>query len=218
MVINRFIHSVRNPKYRFRLPRYKGNPVNWVIADRNRTRRRAKITCSHKKQVTDNTTISNITTTPQAFALCSSIDQGAEVYNRMSNHCFFRKMTLKGTIAWDQTGTPAGVLRVIVALVTKDFNVGASGLVPNSNIYGRNNFPDIRHVYYDKRFMNTDSNKLRAPIKIKTNFKGLPIRYNGPTGTTDLIGKDIYLIFVTNGATSTTDVSDVLRTTYWSEQ
>lgn len=216
MVINRFLSGRR------RFPRWKKgrrlnarNVFNYVVADSNRRRVKGqfrKYAPSTRHRFTSTTDISNITTTSQAFYL-TDIDQGTGNQDRVSNHIKARSLRFRGLIEWDQVGTPAKALRFVVAAVEAR---EAPSIGLGTNIYGRVDAPSILHVYKDFRVVNKDANIDRQKINFQINFKDLAIKYNTNDGETTT-RRDLVLFVVSDNASSTTDLTYVMRTFTWDE-
>lgn len=214
MVVRRIVRYALTGK-RKRIPRFPRHgsviqrATRWLIADSNGSSK------SHVKRVKEYTSAwTNITDSAQRMNLCDQIDAGQEVNNRLTNKINLLSARFTGAIQWDSAGTPPNGLRIILALVNK----GTSPAVAfNSDIYGRNSFPEIRHVYYDRKFYRYNADILNKGVKFTRRFKGLPIKYNGPTGSTDLISRDIQMIMVSDNGSSTADIVDPICVLRWSE-
>lgn len=220
MVLVRVVKHLAGGK-RKRLPRYR-NPIQYLIADANRsampsktkrTHRKADKSGNIRKQVTNIASYDNVTTSYQ-YNQITDIAKGQEVYQRQTNKIYCLKYTFKGMINWDTAGTPASILRFIVFNTNTD--ASAPNVVVTSNIYGRFDFPVIRHVYKDIR-ITRKGDVDRQPIKFTVHFKGLPVRYNGPAATTDYMGRAVRMQVVAD-LNSTTDVTNVSETFYWVEK
>lgn len=213
MVLFRAFKKIAYPNKKIRFPRYR-NPIQYFIGDSNRRRKKfTKYGPAIHKRVTNTTAISNITTTNQTFYL-TDIDAGVGNAQRHRNEIRVQKLRFNGVIDWDTGVTPAANIRVMVCAINARSGVSSFGV--QSNPYGRVDFSNIRHVYYDKTFVRHDSTLLQTKVKFNLNFHGLPIKYNSDDGEVTTI-RDLVLVVVSDVAAATSDISNIRRTLTFTE-
>lgn len=212
MVINKIIRRVVGKKSwrSFRLPKLRRSVANWVISDRNRN----PYSHAHIRRITYTQAWSNITSTNQQDNISQTIDAGDEIYQRSTNLIHLKRLRLQGTIYWDTGATPASMIRIVACSVD---NGATPSISVNTNVYGRDAIPTIRHVYYDKLFVRGQTTTINTKVRFNINLRSLKLRYNGPTGSTDSVDKNIVILYVSDVVGATTDINDLQRTLSWYE-
>lgn len=215
MVINRAIRSWTGGKT-FQLPKFHGDPINYLISDsagRRRRRRSRKAgvpkgtgaVATGIKLYNQNTSLTGIGPVSQTVSALLGVDAGNEESNRVSNHIRLRSLRVRGMIQWGATGTPANQARIVVYFM----DTGATP--PNINVgdfpYGRKTgYTMVRHVLFDKIITRKNSDQLYTPFNYLIRLRGAHIQYNGPTGSTDLVTKDLRVSWCSDTSSSSTNV------------
>lgn len=168
------------------------------------------------KRATSTIGVANITSTAQVVYL-TDIDADVGNANRNHNHIFLGKLRFRGILEWDQSN-PNKVVRIIVcAIPPRD---PPTGVGVTSNIYGRVDFNEIKHVYKDIRLVRrtgpATSGLQRTPVNFTINFRGLQLKYGSDDGESTN-RRDVVVIFVGDNATGADDMTNTMWTQTWYE-
>lgn len=226
MVINRIIKRSlgygRRPYFQF--PKYRGNPINWIIADRKRRssnkKRSGVVTFRHVplKRIEYTTGVNDVSNTPIYIPL-NSIPQGTSVDGeRTEQRIVAKTYSLRSMLYWEfQTGytnTPT-LVRAILCTTTPGYT--GTGVTVDANIYDKRDFSDIGHVYKDLRIMRKQSNITVSPLNMNVNLKNIHFNYTDDTAASQQPDKysQLTLLIVSNVSTSSKtswlNVNSVLR-------
>lgn len=212
MVLFRAFKKIAYPKKRVRFPRFR-NPVQFILSDRDKIRRhtkRIKRQMSHlplrRYEATD--AFTNVTTTPQAFSM-TYIAQGTNPDGQRASHkIFMHHVTYNGLLNWDSAGTPANAIRLILCSVKPDFVASTSGITTQSNIYDKQDFPDIGHVYLDRTIVRRDTTTNATKVRF---FRRINKFINYDSDTVDDVRESGYnriVCVVVGDLASTTDFTN----------
>lgn len=153
--------------------------------------------------------ISNITSTAQVINI-NAIAQGTgTLAARTERKIKALSWKFKGLISWDQGGTPANIVRFIVADVRDTFT--GAGITYDENIYDKNLHSDIGHVWKDFRMIRREATIIQEHVRMRVHPKR-HYYYDGD-GSTDFRPygfNRLVLIVVSDGAAATTDVNGIL--------
>lgn len=219
MVIRRIFRQFGGGKRR-RLPRWQPGPFTYsafryLLSDSDSYKRRMsyrKKPFVKSKRIPLLSDSLNIGTTQYTIPL-TDVDAGTGNTTRHGNLIKLQKCRFKATLEWDQAGTPATIVRFIVASINPDDQ--PTGITPSANIYNGYDFPGIKHVYKDFRVTRRTSTDVAVPISFTIPLKNLSIPFKGSDGTTDAYKRQLYLYIVSDTTGSTTDLTDVrINTTF----
>lgn len=152
------------------------------------------------------TNLTNITDTAQFFVWNYIAKGNGPNAERTERKIYAKSAKFKGLFYWDTGGTPATVLRVIVADVKSDFD-GTSVSIA-ANIYDRDSFQGVfGHIYKDFRIIRHSSDVINTRLR----FSIYPRRhyyYEGDAADDYRVAayNKLVVIFVTDNAAATSDL------------